>query len=241
MQKIAILVLARIRSDALIIAILLAIIKNKKNRIWKRIKVDTIAFVIFGLTTSIVTIIYEIFLAGVNPDQWWKVRILYNIIRLLGVYFLGRLTDKLRERLNCETFRQLILKLLTLTAFNILNFFTFFFEILALLTFKIFYNNRIFFVSLSFANIASVFQKLSEAVVSDKVVVFSVKAISDATSLSLYQIPAYIFSALIMGLDYKVIIFLSLIYLLDNLAFGWLFGYILDKTRAYFSKGKKAY
>jgi hypothetical protein len=60
------------------------------------------------------------------------------------------------------------------------------------------------------------------------------KALAEATALSLYQIPIYISAAIIMGVPKSLITTACLIYIADNLAFGWLYGYILNKTRKFF-------
>lgn len=48
-----------------------------------------------------------------------------------------------------------------------------------------------------------------------------------------------IISALICGVEIKAIFLASLLYIGDNFLFGWFFGYVLDKTRAYFTKKEK--
>jgi len=60
------------------------------------------------------------------------------------------------------------------------------------------------------------------------------KFIADGIALSLYQIPIYIFVSLVVGLNIKAIILASCIYVVDNFAFGWLYGYVLDRTRKFF-------
>ncbi|MDD2681254.1 MAG: L-alanine exporter AlaE [Patescibacteria group bacterium] len=60
------------------------------------------------------------------------------------------------------------------------------------------------------------------------------KGLADAVALSTYQIPIYATAALIIGLDYQRILLAAAIYLADNLALGWLYGYILDRTRKFF-------
>lgn len=62
----------------------------------------------------------------------------------------------------------------------------------------------------------------------------TIKFLADALALSLYQIPIYTIAALIMGVPHNLIIIVTLIYIADNLLFGWLYGYILDKTRRFF-------
>lgn len=60
------------------------------------------------------------------------------------------------------------------------------------------------------------------------------KPLADALALSSYQIPLYATAALIVGISYNTVLLAMGIYLADNLLFGWLYGYILDKTRKYF-------
>lgn len=240
MEKIVVILIDRFRSDSLIIAIFLAVIKSRSQKIWERIKVDTIAFIIFGVVTSIVTIIYEVLIAQVEINQWWQVRILYNVIRLLGVYFLGKMTDQLRVKINNKLFRQFIYQALFFSVHYLFRKISDFFEIITISLFYSTKNRLVLFLSLKLAVISNKFYLLSQFVISDKIIIFIVKGISDGISLSLYQIPAYVFSALILGIDYHVVLFLSLIYLFDNMIFGWFFGYILDKTRLYFSKRKFA-
>jgi hypothetical protein len=60
------------------------------------------------------------------------------------------------------------------------------------------------------------------------------KAFAEAMALSIYQIPIYIGAALIMGVSRSLIITVCLIYIADNLVFGWLYGYILNRTRKFF-------
>ncbi len=60
------------------------------------------------------------------------------------------------------------------------------------------------------------------------------KGLADAAALSCYQIPIYTSAAFIMGIDPHSILLAAAIYLADNLVLGWLYGYILDKTRKFF-------
>lgn len=60
------------------------------------------------------------------------------------------------------------------------------------------------------------------------------KPLADALALSTYQIPIYASAALIVGINHGTILLAGIIYLIDNLALGWLYGYILDQTRKYF-------
>ncbi len=54
------------------------------------------------------------------------------------------------------------------------------------------------------------------------------KALADAIALSLYQIPLYIVSALVMGARFRQVAITSSIYLVENALLGWLYGVILD-------------
>ena len=174
MKKIAIL--RQKMSDPQIVAISLAAIRKRRTDFWERTKVDTTAFLIFGVATGFVTILYEMVIVGVAFHQWLEVRILYTFMRFLGVYLLGKITDKLRKNLTIKKFNK----------------------------------NKL----LSFIN----------------------KWFADSISLSAYQIPVYILAARICGLSWEIILFASLLYIGDNFLFGWFFGYILDRTRAYFAK-----
>ncbi len=60
------------------------------------------------------------------------------------------------------------------------------------------------------------------------------KLIADPIALSIYQIPIYIIAAMIMGVSNHTIALIAAIYIADNFAFGWLYGYILDRTRKFF-------
>lgn len=138
---------------------------EKIKVIWQKIKVDTIAMLIFGIVSTIPTLLYEMLISGVDFNQWAGVRISYNILRFAGAYFLGHLIDRLRAKLDGGLIR---------------------------------------------------------------------KAFADAVSLSIYQIPIYILCSLIFKVAYQKIILVSSLYILDNFFFGWLYGYILDRTRKYF-------
>jgi|GEM_PF-1277233 len=61
------------------------------------------------------------------------------------------------------------------------------------------------------------------------------RAMAEATALTVYQMPLYVVSALIVGVDWHKIAFMSGIYLLENFLFGWLYGLILDWTRKKFA------
>ncbi|NCB20359.1 MAG: L-alanine exporter AlaE [Clostridia bacterium] len=63
---------------------------------------------------------------------------------------------------------------------------------------------------------------------------FLSKFIADAISLLTYQLPLYAGAALIVGIDYDIILLALAIYAVDNLLLGWLYGFILDQTRKYF-------
>ncbi len=137
---------------------------------WVEIKINTVTMIIFGIITSALTIFYEVVLGGTNMRQWWEVRIIYNVIRFAGAYFLGCLIDWFRVRLNGHWFR---------------------------------------------------------------------RALSDALALSVYQIPIYVGVALFVGVGIKIILRVSGLYILDNLFMGWLYGFILDKTRNYYHRRAK--
>lgn len=188
MKKIAIL-RQRIMSDVQTVAISIATIRRKRTDFWERTKVDTTAFLIFGMITGAVTALYEVVIVGVTAHQWFVVRILYTLIRCLGVYFLGKITDSLRKKIAGEKLRKAISDLC-----------------LGL---------------------------------NPKIILFITKGISDGISLSIYQIPVYVFSAFVCGVEVKAIFLASLLYIGDNFLFGWFFGYILDRTRAHFTKMEK--
>lgn len=61
------------------------------------------------------------------------------------------------------------------------------------------------------------------------------KATADFLALSVYQLPIYCFSALLVGVPIASILITSGLYVVDNLLLGWLYGYILDKVRKYYS------
>ena len=58
------------------------------------------------------------------------------------------------------------------------------------------------------------------------------KGLADGIALSFYQMPIYIFSALVAGAGAKQIAIVVSLYVLDNLVSGWLYGLILDWMRA---------
>ena len=59
------------------------------------------------------------------------------------------------------------------------------------------------------------------------------RAIADALSLSLYQVPLYCLSAIIVGISWYAMAITSVLWILDNIFLGWLYGYILNQTRKY--------
>ena len=65
------------------------------------------------------------------------------------------------------------------------------------------------------------------------------KALADAISLSIYQIPIYLLSATVMRVAWQPVLITMALYILDNLLFGWLYGYILNQVRKYFLKPVK--
>ncbi len=64
------------------------------------------------------------------------------------------------------------------------------------------------------------------------------KAIADFLALSVYQLPIYCLSAILMGVPIASILISSSLYVADNLLLGWLYGYILDRVRKYYSTAK---
>ena len=65
------------------------------------------------------------------------------------------------------------------------------------------------------------------------------KALADAISLSIYQIPIYLLSAAVMRVSWQPILITVALYILDNILFGWLYGYLLNQVRKYFLKSIK--
>lgn len=173
----------KFKANSWIIAIYIVAIQEKIDSFWSRIKIDLISFSIYGLTTFLITLLYEVLIAGVSTGQFIKVRILYTFLRVIGVYFLVNIIDNLRKKIVLKKLIQ--------------------------------------------GNPSSFLIGLKKR---------ALKGLSDAISLSIYQIPVYILSALIFGVEFKKIMLISLLYILDNFLFGWLFGYILDKTRLFFAK-----
>jgi len=140
-----------------------------KKSIWHRYQVTVVAMIVFGIITSFTTIIYEVLLAGATAEQWLGVRVIYNILRFAGAYFLGSLIEKVRLKFGRQSG-------------------------------------------------------------------FIYIALADAISLSIYQLPIYFISALIMQVSIKTMVITALLYILDNLIFGWLYGFIFDRTKILFSK-----
>ncbi len=140
-----------------------------KRLIWQRYQVTVVAMIIYGIVTSFTTIIYEVLLAGATAEQWLGVRVIYNVLRFAGAYFLGSLIEKVR---------------------------------------------------LKFARNKG----------------FIYVALADAISLSIYQLPIYFISALIMQVSLTTMVITALLYILDNLIFGWLYGFIFDRTKLLFSR-----
>ncbi|MEW6616994.1 MAG: hypothetical protein AB1333_01080 [Patescibacteria group bacterium] len=58
--------------------------------------------------------------------------------------------------------------------------------------------------------------------------------IADGLALSIHQIPIYVVSSFIFRIDIETIIFVSVIYLVDNFIFGWVYGSILKWMRENF-------
>lgn len=62
------------------------------------------------------------------------------------------------------------------------------------------------------------------------------KALADACALSLYQVPIYCISALIMQVSLKSIIITVVLYILDNIFLAWVYGYSRDQVKIFFLK-----
>jgi len=58
--------------------------------------------------------------------------------------------------------------------------------------------------------------------------------IADGLALSIHQVPIYIVSAIIFGINVEKIILISVIYLFDNFLFGGLYGIFLKWMRERF-------
>lgn len=58
--------------------------------------------------------------------------------------------------------------------------------------------------------------------------------VADGLALSIHQIPIYIVSAMIFGINAEKIILISVLYLVDNFAFGGLYGILLKWMREKF-------
>ena len=57
------------------------------------------------------------------------------------------------------------------------------------------------------------------------------KSIAEGVSLSLYKIPIYVFCAIIFQISWHQIGAASLMFLVWSMATGWVYGWILDRTR----------
>jgi hypothetical protein len=65
---------------------------------------------------------------------------------------------------------------------------------------------------------------------------FISKALADACALSLYQLPIYFISALIMQVSLKSMLITAVLYVLDNIFLGWVYGYTRDRVKIFFFK-----
>lgn len=66
------------------------------------------------------------------------------------------------------------------------------------------------------------------------------EALIDWIALSLHQIPIYATIAIAFGINFRTVLLISTIYLVENLLFGWLYGILLKWLREKF-KAKTAY
>lgn len=64
---------------------------------------DTIALVVYSVTTGVLSWLYEVSLLDYTASQWVGVRVLFNLLRYPGARLCGRLTDILRRRLGGES------------------------------------------------------------------------------------------------------------------------------------------
>lgn len=143
-----------------------AVIKRQLGRL---IVADTIALIIHGGLGFFLVLLTEVWVAGIKFDRVLAVRILYDILVLIGAYFCGRLTDKIRKVLQGTSGHPIR------------------------------------------------------------------KSIAGGIALSLYKIPIYAVSAFVFRVPWEQIRIAAGLYFLENMATGWLFVIILDKTRRYFS------
>ncbi len=60
------------------------------------------------------------------------------------------------------------------------------------------------------------------------------KWVADGLALTIHQVPIYIISSLFFGIDAEKIVFISIIYLVDNFSFGWVYGVVLRWAREKF-------
>lgn|GEM_PF-2359571 len=75
--------------------------KRIKSFLVSKITVDTIAFAIFSLLTSVgLTTIYELLVLKMDNDDWFLFRIIYNILKFSGAYFCAELTDIIRKKIQ---------------------------------------------------------------------------------------------------------------------------------------------
>ncbi len=58
------------------------------------------------------------------------------------------------------------------------------------------------------------------------------RIVADIIALCIYELPIYIASALIVRASFRQIFLGSVIQIISNAIFGWLYGFILDRMRA---------
>lgn len=126
---------------------------------------DTIALIIYSLTTGVLSWIYEVSLFNYTAGQWLGVRLLFNGLRYPGARLCGKLTDQVRKKLGGESSHPIR------------------------------------------------------------------RSIASSISLSLYQLPIYGASALIMGVPLKQVVTIMAIYGAQNILLGWWYSLILDWMR----------
>jgi len=74
-----------------------AIVKRQLSRL---IAADTIALIIHGILGFFFVALNELWLAGIEPEKVFVVRIVYDVLVIVGAYFCGRLADKTRKILQ---------------------------------------------------------------------------------------------------------------------------------------------
>ncbi len=141
-----------------------------------------------GLAGGVLILATEVLIAKINPLMFLKVRVLYDILVIVGAYFCGRITDKVK-RLLIKKYIHLVRKYESVLVGQFIR----------------------------------------------KVPICVIKSIAAGISLSLYKIPLYIFSARIFGVSWGQIRLAAGLYLIENMATGWLYILILDRTRRRFA------